>query len=130
MLILIRFAACLLLEVVCLFDWAFCVVWESLLLVGLGLLPLCYWNVHCLFDKVCSLCVMGKSVAHLISFAACVLYFFYSDYDRTFCKVTVETLIRRRVLRHLVWVCTICLRPTKRTLGLYGLIFYRRHLQY
>ena len=28
-------------------------------------------------------------------------------------------LIRRRVVRRLVWVCTVCLRPTKRTLGLY-----------
>ena len=42
---LIRFAACLLLEVGCLFDLVFCVVWESLLLVGLGLLPLYYGKV-------------------------------------------------------------------------------------
>ena len=41
--------------------------------------------------------------------------------NRTFCKLTVETLIRRRVLRRPVWVCTVCLCPTKRTLGLYGL---------
>ena len=33
----------------------------------------------------------------------------------------MEILIRGRVLRHLIWVCTICLCPTKRTLGLYGL---------
>ena len=46
---------------------------------------------------------------------------FYSNRNRTFCKRIVETLIRRRVLRRLVWVCTICLCPTKRTLGLYGL---------
>ena len=47
-------------------------------------------------------------------------FHFYSNFDRTFCKQTLETLIRRRVLRCLVWACTICLRPTKRTLGLYG----------
>ena len=29
--------------------------------------------------------------------------------------------MRRRILRRLVWVCTICLRPTKMTLGLDGL---------
>ena len=43
-----------------------------------------------------------------------------SNSDRTFCKQTVETLIRRRVLRRLIWVCTVCLCPTKRTLVLYG----------
>ena len=32
------------------------------------------------------------------------------------------TLIRRRVLRRLIWVCTVCLCPIKRALGLYGLI--------
>ena len=36
-------------------------------------------------------------------------------------KQIVETLIRRRVLWRLIWVCTICLHPTKRTQGLYGL---------
>ena len=39
----------------------------------------------------------------------------------TFCKQTVETLIRRRVPWRLSWLCTVCLNPTKRTLGLYGL---------
>ena len=35
--------------------------------------------------------------------------------------LTVENLIRRRVLRRLIWFCTVCRCPTKRTLGLYGL---------
>ena len=39
-----------------------------------------------------------------------------------FCKQTLETLIRRRVLWRLIWICAVCLCPTKRTLGLYGLI--------
>ena len=30
------------------------------------------------------------------------------------CKQIVETLIRHRILRCLVWVCTICLRSTKK----------------
>ena len=34
------------------------------------------------------------------------------NFDRTFFKQAVETLI---------WVCTVCLCPTKRTLGLYWL---------
>ena len=44
-----------------------------------------------------------------------------SHFIRTFCKETVETLIRKRFLRHLVRVCIIWLCPIKRTLGLYGL---------
>ena len=38
------------------------------------------------------------------------------------CKQTVETLIRHRFRpARLIWVCTICLCPRKRTLGIYGL---------
>ena len=44
---------------------------------------------------------------------------FYSNSNRRFSEQTVETLIRRRVLRCLIWVCAVCLCPTKRTLGLY-----------
>ena len=33
----------------------------------------------------------------------------------------METLIRRRILQRLIWFCTVCLCPTKRTPGLYGL---------
>ena len=35
----------------------------------------------------------------------------------------MKTLIRRRVLRRLIWVCTVCLCPKNGTLGFYGLIF-------
>ena len=45
----------------------------------------------------------------------CILHF-YSNFNRAFCKKTVDTLIRRRALRRLVWFCTVCLCPTKRTL--------------
>ena len=34
-------------------------------------------------------------------------------------------MVRRHVLRHLIWVCSVCLCPTKRTLGLYGLSLER-----
>ena len=44
------------------------------------------------------------------------------DYNRAFCNQTVKTLIRRRVLLRLIWVCTDCLFPTKRTLCVNGLI--------
>ena len=33
----------------------------------------------------------------------------------------MKTLIRRRVLRHLIWFCTVCLCPKNGMLGLYGL---------
>ena len=45
---------------------------------------------------------------------------FYSNFDKTFCKQRVENLIRRRFLRRLILVCTVCQCPTKRTIGLYG----------
>ena len=48
-------------------------------------------------------------------------FHFYSNFNRTYCKQKVETLTRHRVLRRLIGVCTICLGPTKRMLGLYGL---------
>ena len=47
---------------------------------------------------------------------------FDSNSNRTFCKQTVENLIRRCNLWRLVWFCTVCLCPTKRTLGWNGLI--------
>ena len=46
---------------------------------------------------------------------------FYSNFNRQFCKQTVENLIRLRVLWRLIWVCTGCICLTKRTLGLFGL---------
>ena len=46
---------------------------------------------------------------------------FYSSFNRKLCRQTVETLIRCHILWRLIWVCTICLCPTKRTLGIYGL---------
>ena len=45
----------------------------------------------------------------------------YSNFDRILCKQTVETLTRRRVFWHLIWVHTVSLCHTKRTLGLNGL---------
>ena len=50
------------------------------------------------------------------------VFHFYSNSNRTLCEHTVETLIRRRVLWRLIWVCTVCLCPTKKTLCLYGLM--------
>ena len=43
--------------------------------------------------------------------------FFFSNFKKCFCKQTVENLI----LRRLIWFCTVCRRPTERTLGLYRL---------
>ena len=35
---------------------------------------------------------------------------------------TVKTLIRHRVMRHLIWVCTVCRRPFYETLSTNGLM--------
>ena len=48
--------------------------------------------------------------------------FIFLNFNRTFSKQTVETLIRYRVLLGLIWFCTVYLCPTKRTLGICGLI--------
>ena len=47
-------------------------------------------------------------------------FLFYSNLNRTFRKQTVKTLIRRGGQWRLVWVSTVYICPTKRTLGLYG----------
>ena len=48
-------------------------------------------------------------------------YFFVQNLKITFSKRTVETLIRRHILRRLVWVRSVCLCPTNRMPGIYGL---------
>ena len=53
---------------------------------------------------------------------------FYSNFDK-FGKQTVGTLISSHILWHLIWVCTVCLCPAKRTLNLYGLILCHKSLQ-
>ena len=42
----------------------------------------------------------------------------------------METLIRCSVLQYLICVCTVCQCPTKRTLGLYGLISHQQIMSY
>ena len=53
------------------------------------------------------------------------IYHFYSNYNRRFCNRTVETLIRRRILWRLNWVCTVVW-----TLGLYRLIYMHILIMY
>ena len=45
-------------------------------------------------------------------------FLIYQSSNRIFFKQTVEILIRHRILWRLIWFCTVCLCPTKRTLGL------------
>ena len=57
-------------------------------------------------------------------FKGCWWYFlfkYYSNFDIKLCMQAVKTLITRHVLLLLIWVCTICPYPVKKTLGLYGL---------
>ena len=48
-------------------------------------------------------------------------FYFYPFLNRNSCKQTVSTLIRCRILRHLIWVYTVCLGPVYGTvlLGFY-----------
>ena len=51
-----------------------------------------------------------------------VFYIFFSNFNKTFCKLTVKILIRHRIMHCLIWVVTVCqCPPSKNTLGLYGL---------
>ena len=61
---------------------------------------------------------LGETI--LVSIEIGWYFSFYSNFSRTFCKQTVENLIRRRVLWRPVWICIVCLRPIKMTLGFYG----------
>ena len=49
-----------------------------------------------------------------------VVFFSLSNSKRTYCKQTVKIQIRRRTMRRLIWVRTICLCHIQRTLCLYG----------
>ena len=50
---------------------------------------------------------------------------FYLNFNRTFCKQTVKTMIRLHRMWCLVLVCAVHQCPTKRMLGLYGLKYMR-----
>ena len=50
-----------------------------------------------------------------------VFFIFIQVLIENYAMKAVETLIRRGILWRLIWVCTICLCPTKRALGIYGL---------
>ena len=54
----------------------------------------------------------------IFPFQSCSVVFFINR------SQTVETLIRHRDLRRLIWVGTVCLCPSKRTIGLNGLNIY------
>ena len=51
----------------------------------------------------------------------------HSNLEISLFKQTVETQIIRSVLWRLVWVCTVCLCPTKRAPGLYDRIWVNRY---
>ena len=52
-----------------------------------------------------------------IDFSAIIRRIFFPNFKRIYCMQTVNILIRRRMMRRLIWVCTICTRPIKRTLS-------------
>ena len=50
-----------------------------------------------------------------------VVFQIHLKFKGTFCKQTMQNLIRRRILQHLIWFCTVWACPIKWTLHLYGL---------
>ena len=51
-----------------------------------------------------------------IRFKGCWMVFFI------FSQILIVKSLNKQWMRRLIWVCTVCLCPTKRTLGLNGLI--------
>ena len=107
---------------------------ENESIIFLGFLSLLFSLSHiCLLDF--SILINWTSPFRILGVSG-VRFHFYSILNRSSCKQTVKTLIRRRVLRRLIWVCTVCLGPKNGTQGSYGLInfelkrfsLYRRSL--
>ena len=62
-----------------------------------------------------------KSSFPVLGLLAGGIFHFIQILMETICKQTAETLIRRHPMWRLIWVCAVCLCPTKRTQGLDGL---------
>ena len=68
-------------------------------------------------------CQLDESISNFRIVGWYVSFLF--KFIRNFCKQTVENLIRRRNIWRLIWICSVCLCPTKRTIGLYtGALIY------
>ena len=74
------------------------------------------WMQNNILSKYFAILVVRTSLFQIFRVLG-VFFPFNSNSNRTFCEETVEM----NVLRHLIWVCAVCLCPTKRTIGLYGL---------
>ena len=72
------------------------------------------WDHYCIhvLTHICqvdpSILINWKSPFRILGVSDVLLHF-YSISNRNPCKQTVKTLMRRRVLRRLIWVCTVCL---------------------
>ena len=89
-----------------------------------------------MYSKNPNTCILKLILTHIMDFSIPINWmspfpnlgmsgaFFYFDFifNRISCKQTVKTLIRRLVLRRLIWICTVFLCPKNGTLGLYELI--------
>ena len=76
----------------------------------------------CLVDP--SILINWTSPFSILGVADVLLSIFIIFFYRNSYKQTVKTLIRYHILRHLIWVCTVCLCPKNGALGLYGLMFW------
>ena len=83
------------------------------------LLCSCFTSTHICLAELSLLINWTSSFTNLR--VSGVLFHFYSISNRNSCKQTVDTLLRRCVLWHLIWVCSVCQGPQKGMLGLYGL---------
>ena len=78
------------------------------------------YHTLCVFSQIKDTNILDG--IFILSPWSCHIFHFYSNFNRIFCKQTMETLIRCCILQCLIWVCSVCLHvyPTNRLLGLYG----------
>ena len=92
---------------------------------------LLYWNTRlnapfdvCLYTPVGLAYPAIRLISRTTTFYCVLGVFFFlniSNFNRTFCKQNVKILIRHCIMQCLMWICTVCICPTKRWLSLYGL---------
>ena len=72
--------------------------------------------IKLLFNPVNVIIVGGMSSCAILRILGGILHL-SPKFDKIFCKQTVKVLLGRRIMRCLIWVCTVCLCPQK---GLYA----------
>ena len=94
---------------------------QNVYFLGYILTHLCRMEFHTLINLNSSFMFLGMLGGVILC---------QSNFNRKFCKQTVENLIRRHVLWRLIWICTVCLCPTKKDARLIWVKLYITEMSY